>query len=320
MKKFIIKSIVFFSLFILLLAIGVFVPSKSVRDVYHQSIITKHQYLDQNSDKQRLLLIGGSNVTYGFYSPLIEEKFDLKVINTAVHVGYGLKYIMDDIKPYIRKNDIVVIVPEYVHFYNDGLYGNLALIQGLYTSPENIKNLNLNQVGTVLKNIPRHSILKIRSFLSSKLYKDTQKEVEKKLVFNKNGDMISHWEMPPKNITPKKRGGTYNPKTLELISSFSDYVMSKGGIFYFSFPSLDRTSFTISEEAIKKLEVEINKTGITVLGTPSRYSFALNEFYDTVNHLTKKGQIKRTNYLINDLETHKIQKWLRRHEISNRNN
>jgi len=319
MKTFIIKSLIFFTLFVILLGIGIFIPSKSIRDVYHQSIITKHEYLKQDSDKQRLILVGGSNVTYGVYSPLIEEKFDITVINTAVHVGYGLKYIMDDIKPYIQKNDIVILIPEYVHFYNNGLYGNLALIQGLYTSPENIKTLNLHQIGTVLKNIPRHSILKIRSYISSLLHDNHKKEIEKRLVFNNNGDMISHWEQPQKKITPKERGGKYNAKTLKLIRNFSDYVTDRGGIFYLSFPSLDRASFSKSETAIKALHTKINKTGIAVLGTPSRYSFAVHEFYDTVNHLTKEGQIKRTNYLINDLEKHYVQKWLQRYDIGDRN-
>jgi hypothetical protein len=311
MKKFIIKIVVFFSLFILLLCVGVFIPSKSVRDVYHTSLVNKHKYLNQTSDKQRMILIGGSNVTYGIYSPLIEENFDVKAINTAVHVGYGLKYIIDDIKPYIQENDIVVILPEYSHFYDDGLYGNLALVQALYTCPKNIKTLNVNQISTILKSTPKHSILKIRSFLSSVFYKDTKKEIEKRLVFNDNGDMISHWKMSKKKITPKKQGGKYNSKTLELITGFSDYVIKKGGMFYFSFSSLNRGSYTMSENSIDELFMKIKETEMNILGTPSRYSFTDDLHFDTVHHLTKDGQIKRTKYLIDDLKKHGLQKWLK---------
>src|SRR5688572_3873186 len=110
MKKFIKNVIVFFIGFILLLLTGILLPDNNPVQSNDYSIIDKHQLL-QKKDPPRLILAGGSNVAFGFNSKRIADSLNINVINTAIHAGYGLKYIIDDLKPFLKQGDIVILSP-----------------------------------------------------------------------------------------------------------------------------------------------------------------------------------------------------------------
>jgi len=65
---------------------------------------------------------------YSFNSKMILDSLNINPINKGVNAGIGLIYMMDEILPYIKEGDIIVISPEYDQFYGNFAYGNSRLL------------------------------------------------------------------------------------------------------------------------------------------------------------------------------------------------
>jgi len=315
MNIFLFKIGLFFSI-LLSLAVGAFllpVLNKG-KPSLHYSIIDKHQMLKKDSDRPRLILLGGSNLSFGIYSPIIQEKFQIDVINLGIHAGYGLKYMVDDYKKYAKENDIVLLIPEYSLYLENGLYGELPLIQGINVIPSNVKLLNFEQLLVILRNLPKLCIKKIGAFVLSKLRTSKGPFVYNRNSFNSCGDAVAHWGMPKSNIgtIDMKKGKMVPSKSIKFIHSFSKFVRDKKGLLLISYPCLNRTSFNSNTSIINQITAELENLNFELIGTPSKYSLPDSLYFDTHYHLSKKGQIQRTGILVNDLEKHGLQQWLNR--------
>jgi len=308
MKKFITKCFLFFFVIFFILLTGFLISSKLIKENIHYSIYDKHKLLTAKKEKPRIILVGGSNLSFGIYSPLIEREFNVNVINTGIYASYGLKYIIDDIKPFIKEGDIVVLSPEYNHFFDDFFYGGQALIQGLSVYPKNWRNLNWRQILTVIKFFPKESLVKIKSYLTTFIKPMDIVDSYHRKSFNSNGDAVKHWGVTKKKPTPIIHvKGKFNDAALDYVSEFSKYIKEKNAYMYFSFPGLNQSSFKKSEQAINILYSRILSKDIKVIEKPIDYSIPDSLHYDTSYHLTKEGQYFRTNKLIRGLKKHGLE-------------
>ena len=67
-------------------------------------------------------------------------------INTGIHAGMGLIYMLDHSIGFIRKGDIVVISPEYDHFYGNNAYGGETLLRTIFdVNRKGIYDLRMDQ-------------------------------------------------------------------------------------------------------------------------------------------------------------------------------
>lgn len=131
MKKFI-KKIIFLimgllGVFLFVIAIFIILPKDDSN--YMASLIDKHNLLKQENE-ERIIFVGGSNLAFGLDSQEIQKYTNKRVINTALHAGIGLKFMIRDIEPFLKTGDVVIIVPEYSHFISKDLYnGEKALTE-----------------------------------------------------------------------------------------------------------------------------------------------------------------------------------------------
>jgi hypothetical protein len=230
-------------------------------------------------------------------------------INTAITARLGLKYIFDNTNQHIKKGDIIIIMPEYQHFYKGvdwgGAYdtGSEELLRTVWdVNKSKIKLLNLTQVLNCVPFVIKFSL--------SKLDKNEYKEVEESdtnayLVssFNQYGDTYKHWGLAKRPISACTINvKLYNPTVISSIKKFEETVLQKGAILYVSYPSYQDSSFDNSIEAIGKVKEEYIKYGFTILGNPYRYRMADSLMFDTPYHLNKNGADYRTLLLIEDLK------------------
>ena len=61
----------------------------------------------------QILLVGGSNVNYGYSAAQIEREFSVPATNLAVHAGLGRRYIFWDCLRHAKRGDLVVLGLEY---------------------------------------------------------------------------------------------------------------------------------------------------------------------------------------------------------------
>ncbi len=294
-----------------ILLIGFLIPSNLIKENLHYSIYDKHQLLSAEKEKPRIILVGGSNLSFGIYSPLIEKEFEVEVINTGIHAGYGLKYIIDDVKPFIQKGDIVILSPEYSHFFNDFFYGSQALIQGLSVYPTNWKNLNWRQILICIKFLPKEALVKIKSYLTTFFKSLNIIDIYHRKSFNIHGDAVNHWNHPKTKAIPNDQlSGKLNKHAIEYVTEFANFIEKKNAHMYFSFPCLNKSSYKNSEVAINTFYNQISLKDFEIIGKPIDYSTNDSLHFDTHYHLTKKGQYFRTNKLIDDLKKHGLEEFI----------
>lgn len=304
MAKFLIRCIVFFILVITLLLGAWLIPDSYIGESFHYSIIDKHAALDSLRGQRRFLIIGGSNASFGVYSPLIQEATGLPTINTSISAGYGLKYMLRDLESTFNPGDVLLLLPEYSHFLNDGIDGGRPLAQSILINPKNLSLLDANQIQKVVSEVPTvltNKILRVAKTLTGQKRK---KSVYDRDVYNGNYDVIAHWGVPAKKFPIRSLKGEVNKEAFIMLEEFLDHMEKQNIQVFISYPSLNRSSLNITDTAlVSEIEHNLHLLKVPILGTPKRYSFPDSLYFNTHYHLTKAGQVLRTQYLLEDLQS-----------------
>ncbi len=306
MTSFLSKIIKFTFLVFIILWLGIlFIPDKSVQSSILGAYPTKHELLKQTTQK-KIILLGGSNLSFGINSKEIENALKKPVINMGIHAGVGLEFMINDIKPYISEGDTVILVPEYEHFYTDNFYGEMELISVLFDiEPQSKKIINKDQWFHLLKYLPTYSAKKIKNFLPSILKnKEEPISIYDKNSFNENGDAYLHWSLPNQTYLPaieNKGNETVNKDVINKILDFKKYIISQKAYLLIFPPVIDETSYNNQQSIISQINTELADNQIIFAVSPLNYKYNNQLFFNSYYHLNKKGVDKRTQQVINDL-------------------
>jgi hypothetical protein len=247
----------------------------------------------------RIILIGGSNLSLGIDSKKIQDSLDLRPINTATHAALGLMYMMDNTLRFVKEGDVVLVAPEYDHFYGDFAYGGYELL--ITTVDIDRSTLNLltaKQWMNLYQYFPKFTITKLnpmkyRYKKQSPLYYETS--------FNEFGDVTLHWDSKPTPVLPLKIKGDMNERVFEALKSFEANVIRRKAKMYVTFPGFQESSFNVNKQKIDEVEAMYRKMNFKVLGTAADYKINDSLMFDTPYHLSKEGAKIRTERVISQL-------------------
>ena len=121
--------------------------------MYDFSYTDKLQIL-KNTESPKIVFIGGSNLAYGIDSEKISEELNINVVNMGVNAGFGLKFIIDSTYNLLNKNDILILIPEYQHFFSIYSAGTSPTVYNAYQQA-NVP-LNKDQIIIFTKNISQY--------------------------------------------------------------------------------------------------------------------------------------------------------------------
>lgn len=131
MKKFILKLALFWTLFLLVLSCVFYItyvwmlksPYLTLINHSHEINVKVSLSRLEHKTEPSIIIIGGSGCGFGLISGMLSEYFNMPVINTGTHAGLGLRLQLLLVQPYIKKGDIVIVIPEYMQF-TDLFYGD----------------------------------------------------------------------------------------------------------------------------------------------------------------------------------------------------
>ncbi len=300
MKTFLKRLFFFIFFFIVIIAIGIVLPAtpraaKSLLFAYlHKDTLLKE------TEKPRLIFIGGSNISFGLDSKTIESHLGLKVINTGVHAGIGLKYMIENTIQYIKKGDIVVLAAEYAHFYRNYNYVSEELLRTILdVAPHNYKLLNAEQIIKLIPFLPKYALSK---FKPTEYIGFTESDVYSVNSFNEYGDVDAHWNMTkkhPLHAEPRFES-SFNIDVMNKIKKAEDIIHDKGGELFVTYPCYQDMSYKNNGKQIRKIADTFRHYNFTLLGSPERYMFSNDMMFNTVYHLNRKGVERRTKLFIED--------------------
>lgn len=302
------QNLIFIFIITLGLAILFFLPDKNYPRNLHYALPDKHKHLSEIASP-RIILIGGSNLSLGLNSERIKDQLNINVYNTGIEYGYGIKWICNDLFPFIRKNDIIIISPEYENFFDDNFWGTLDLLPQLIdVDPKNFFSISLYHWSKILKYVPQYTRLKVMQYLKSNLNNKDEFKCEPYLrnSFDSFGDVRVHWDEKriAHNIGPLE--GQYNPKTLKYLLKFQERVNSNGAHLFITFPVYEMSSYVVNEQKINFVFEQISASNLMTLNSPERYVLNDTLFYDTRYHLRRLGVETRTEFLIEDIKKNSL--------------
>jgi hypothetical protein len=286
-------------------------------DNYLAAVLEKDRLI-RTTPSPKIILVGGSNLAFGIDSRMMEDSLNVRVVNMGLYAKLGLRYMLAQVKPYIQRGDIVLIVPEYDQFYGDFSEGDQTLNTALlYAPPDRIRDFvkSYSVIEVVLR--PRVENVRQSFFqaaasafgVKNKYFPPDTNPVYNRHSFNQYGDVVSHLgkkSMNPDSIYVKELPPPkdFNRRTLNELNEIGDASRERGAHAYFLFPSYIDRSFSINTGAIGWLTNRLSKgMNVPILGSASDFVYPSSWFFDTRFHLNELGRGPRTVKMIEILRT-----------------
>lgn len=323
MRLFIKHTILFGLILFIFLNLLIFTVQSS--NEFMSGVKIKHNLLEKD-DYKRLILIGGSGVGSSIDSRLIKQETGYHTINMGVWGQLGLRYILEEVKHDIKEGDIIVVIPEYAHYYHF-VDGWRALNELIYVYPKSLTHLtSINQVKIIISTYPRffrqkikalpaYLIKKIRDMmlLSGDVLNNGERVQSEKSnsIDLQNGDYIADLDNPtslnivseglfPDIVNMEKVSFQY--EAIDVLNNFYIYANTKGAKVYFGYPTIPNLQFEKYIKIINEVQNKFNANlKIPIINTPASETQPINDFTDYIYHLNRDGREKRTLRLIQQL-------------------
>jgi hypothetical protein len=276
------------------------------------AILNKRDLLKDPSER-RIIFVGGSGLL-GLDSVMIQERCSRsQVVNMGLYAGFGITALLDTVKPYLRHNDIVVIIPEYTVIFDSYDEHARKWIFALDPNRNLTKLYGGSLAGASLFFKDVFGLIKIKLNTLSKAVKEVKRtknwhglinngNVFYRNKFDENGDHLILGPAFPKDKIRRSEylsEPTYQGQSFAALNEFNRFAAGKGAQTFFMFPAYPDEEYYLDMQAIERFHRRLtNELGMPVLGRPADFIFPYEYFSDTVYHLTKEGEKLRNERLI----------------------
>ncbi|MFT4570147.1 MAG: hypothetical protein ACI8TX_000798 [Hyphomicrobiaceae bacterium] len=271
---------------------------------YLSAVADKQQHL-VSLESPKLVFVGGSNLSFGIDSSLLEQETKRPVANMGLGIYAGLRFMLDSVVPRLGEGDVVVLSPEYQFFY--GLFeGDEELFEVLEAFPEGIRYIRSPRQAYMLA---RASLifakLKFKRVVLGALKAPAQDCVYCRAAFDGSGDLVAHLTLPSLDISAMslfrkgRRATTIDETALERIESFARKAKQRGAQVVVIYPPLPERQFADNRQRIERVHERMSEIeGLIVLAPPAESVYPTENFFDWVYHLNATGRARRTEDVI----------------------
>lgn len=278
--------------------------SKWVNDVY-----IKKESIANNIEKQKIVIVSGSNSLFGFNSKKIEEEFGIPVINSAVHAGLGMKYILYKSKNIIKEGDIVLLPLEYSFYQNNGkpkaTYTDYIMSHDMdhfkYLSYKEkidfILSVSFRRLYNGLRGKPLTPTVGLYSVQNINNHGD-QKNTNKEQMTKKNISKVNKLKVD--NIHNKNLSNSFKSAMGEYIN----WAKNKNICLIFMPPNhlyFEKYKDDLYVDFLHNIEKYYSTREMHFIGEWFDYMYSHEYYFDTSYHLNKNGVEKRTLQAIEDI-------------------
>lgn len=267
----------------------------------------KHALLARTTGP-RVILIGGSNVSFGIDSRVLSAELRMPVVNMALHGGLGLKYTLDDCLPYVHQGDIVLLMPEYENYYTSNFLGELELVSVLFDIDQSgIKYISAEQWRHLLPYLPTYSAKKLKNLILAPFAgtsHSSQPAIYDRNSFNEYGDACLHWNLPDQNYLHGRKVSSaeqVNDEVISYLMKFKEQISQRHAACFLFPPAIDSTSFSHLLPMVDKISSSLRRAALRLAGNPARYALPDPFFFNSYYHLNKRGVDLRTKLVLEDI-------------------
>lgn len=281
MNKFIVRIVFFFSIVTVVFYMMMkFVPPAKTHYLYGARM--KNERLDTLASP-RLVLVGGSNVAFGIESGLFQDSLRYNVHNAALSAGMGLRYIMGQVVERLRDGDVVVIMPEYQHFYGEAYGVDEVLSQSImYVGLSSLNGLNVQQLLNFVAGVPKAVVGNVVALFRPM----SREDVYSSLGLNQFGDVDAHYGMVSKSFQPMVVDGEIDYDYVDEFSSQVSKLRADGHTVYIFPPVMIQSVYDQNQGKIDALAAELCLRGVGFEVAPTAMLQPDSLAYDTPYHMS----------------------------------
>ena len=310
MKRFLTK------LFVLLLIITVILTAQIVSGIYiigpqytqdyNAALIDKVARLKSISTP-KIILVGNSNVSFGFISPMIEEILKMPVVNLGLHGGLGNAFHENIAKLNINSGDLIIVCHSD---FNDN--DSISDVQLAWTTLEYHKELwesmRPKDCRDIILGWPNYwfnALLRLVRGQGNKEPSEPTPYARKN--FNEQGDIIARPDNEKKFVfaSTSVKVPSINNICIDRLNELNKYVNLKGAVLAVAGYPIGAGKYMTKEmeKAFDDFQENLKeKLDCPVISDYKDYFMPYDLFYNTNLHLSQEGARVRTIQLINDIK------------------
>lgn len=263
--------------------------------------------LAAESDKPRLILVGGSAAAFGVDSALLARELpDYQPVNFGLYAALGTRVMLDLSIKELHPGDLVVIMPEQQRQALSDTVGADAFWQAVDGDFSALACLHARDFGPLLGAFPRFAGAKFRYFLTGAPSPDG---VYRRGSFNAVGDVVN--PLCSVNIMPDGYDTTmpvrFDPSMLDTdfrdaLNAYTAQAESVGAVVLYHFPPMNVLAVANAEDIDTYADHLQSQLTAPLAGDPHACVMDAGWFYDTNFHLNMSGKTAFTRQLIRDLK------------------
>lgn len=275
---------------------------------YDYDAILADKYMKlKNSTGKRIILVGGSNLTFGINSVMLKERFpDYDVINFSGSFMYGVVSLFELLKANTHEGDVVIFCPEYYNTtYANTEASSITNWQYIESNYAILEDIDIRNTPHLFSQYVTYLARK-RGILPGKLTNTDSVYIRSGI--NSYGDLTVYRKNRTGMSIALPSAGLITTTGMNRYNDVCKELTEKGVTCLFSFPSIHGGESsrdyieTATKEFMNKLRGSLDSRYCTIISKCSDYSFDVSLFYDNIYHLTLEGAKERTKVLIKDLE------------------
>lgn len=280
---------------------GAIAPQYSLN--YNSSLIEKIDRLN-NIREEKIILVGNSNVAFGFDSEIIEKEIGMPVVNLGLHGGLGNYFHEQMAKENIQAGDIVVLC--HTDYSTSNITEPDIVWQMLEERLELFRLINIKDYFSVFRALPRYLESTVFLYIDGSGNQDS-KDCYSRNAFNEYGDNIYPRASLTYRFTEKSvKVPEIDDENIKRINEMNRYCDARGAKLVIAGYPIASGEYTPEKEKYEAFQQKLEgKMQCDVISNFTDYFIPYDCFYNTVFHLNEKGVEIRTNQFIKDLE-----KWM----------
>lgn len=298
--RFLLRAIGFAALVgVLMMMLSIWGPPAAPSE-YMRATVLKNERLRAISSP-KLILIGGSNLSYGVDSPRLEEAFCKPVANMGLTALVGFRFAAEEVRDRIGQGDVIIVSLENSMFMRPDRNED-ALATVIDYRPSSLEHIPWPRRPRMLMAL---GVLHVQSMRDHLLewWRQGRSPSYRRRVFNAQGDLVNQLDDPPMEIPAPDPaefdtlyiGDDFWPIAEDLITRADE----RGASVVFTWcPVATRVDSPIERSMV---DAELRSHGLNVTGIPADYVFADSLFYDSWYHLHAEGRRQRTERMIRDV-------------------
>lgn len=320
------------SLFLLLQALLALVvwnfPASNERDDRYLAVLADKHDLLLHRPGPRLILVGGSNVSFGISSPQLKAQLPFEPINMGCMAGLHVDFMLNHVESHVRSGDVVILSPE-THILCLPLAPRQKEIDDTLAAWPQAADYFPAEYMPPRDAAWKQTLAEWRSFIDRdalqklgyraglfRRYVTGRRTPQMPNVappgtnpysrsgFNEFGDIVAHYSRDPVpyELFPIALHEENLARVIDRINAFGDACRSRGVKVFFSFsPMAEEMQESAGDELRRIHNRLVAELTVPVLHRPEDVVYPRDHFYDTPLHLSRRGTERRTQLLIDRL-------------------